>query len=257
MSGALSCAAPALGHEFWIEPQKYQVQSGDELKADFRNGRKFRGVALAYFPAQTRRFEIAQNGKVTRVEGRMGDLPALDIIVQADGLLVVAHETAPSSVKYKNWDDFQAFAEHKDFPDILKRHRERGLPEAGFTETYTRHVKALVGVGTSQGHDREMGLETEFVALSNPYTDDPGDGFQVRLFYQGAPRADAQVEIFARAPDGEVTVTTTRTDAGGNAVIEVSPGNDYMLDAVVLRPAPEDDPAVWATLWAGLTFHVP
>jgi hypothetical protein len=83
----------------------------------------------------------------------------------------------------------------------------------------------------------------------------------VRVLYRGAPRADEQVEIFEKAADNSVTVSTVRTDAGGVAVIPVKPGFTYMLDSVVLREpeaalAAELD-VVWESLWANLTFAVP
>ena len=99
-------------------------------------------------------------------------------------------------------------------------------------------------------------METEFVALSNPYTDPPGEGMPVRLLYRDAPRADAPVEVFARAPGGTVTRSVMRTDAQGEVTIPVAPGHDYLLNAVVLRLL-EDRREVWETLWASLTFHVP
>jgi hypothetical protein len=78
------------------------------------------------------------------------------------------------------------------------------------------------------------------------------------LTYDGAPRAGAQVEMFARAPDGEVRVTTHRTDGDGLAVLPVARGHDYLLDSVTLlplNPQADGDPA-WLTLWAALTFSV-
>ncbi|MEM8731861.1 MAG: DUF4198 domain-containing protein, partial [Pseudomonadota bacterium] len=155
------------------------------------------------------------------------------------------------------WAAFLRFAAHKDFADIEVRHAARGLPKTGFRERYTRHVKALVAVGDGAGSDRLTGLKTEFVALANPYTDDLSGGLPVRLYHDGAPRAAAQVEIFARAPDGEVTVTTTRTDDTGLAMIPVVSGYSYLLDGVVLRETEEGDDAAWETLWAALTFAVP
>ena len=116
-----------------------------------------------------------------------------------------------------------------------------------------------IAVGDGAGADREAGLETEIVALANPYTDDLSDGLPVRVLYQGAPRADAQVELFAKSPEGEVEITLLRTDAEGVALLPVTPGQVYLADAVVVRPlepVAEDDP-VWESLWASLTFKVP
>lgn len=248
---------PALAHEFWIEPQEFQVESDAPLIADIRNGQEFAGSALAYFDSNIDRFEIYRDGTPTPVPGRMGDVPALQTVADTPGLWVIIHQTTPSTLDYAKWEKFDAFATHKDFPDIRARHLARGLPETGFTETYTRYAKALVGVGSAQGADLNTGMETEFVALDNPYLSNPGAGFGVQLLYQGAPRADAQIEMFDRAPDGTVTITLYRTDADGMARLPVQSGHDYLLDGVVLRPTPEGSVAVWETLWAALSFSVP
>ncbi|MFC4670414.1 DUF4198 domain-containing protein [Seohaeicola nanhaiensis] len=255
-------ATQSAAHEFWVEPEKYQVESGAPLVADLRNGQNFRGAALAYFPAQTARFDLITATGTTPVTPRMGDIPALATTAPADGLLVILHETRASTVKYTKPETFAGFTAHKDFPTALQTHRDRGLPETGFIETYRRFAKALVAVGDGAGADAPAGMETEFVALTNPYTDDPAQGLAARLLYQGHPRAQAQVEIFDRAPDSTVAISYLRTDDAGVVRVPLIPGHAYLLDAVVLRPvnegAPFDpDTPVWETLWAAMTFAVP
>ena len=225
--------------------------------ARFRNGENFEGMNLAFFANRSARYAVVMDAAETEITPRMGDSPALDIAAPGDGLAVVIHETTPASLTYEDWAKFQAFADHKDFPNIRARHLARGWPETGFTESYTRHAKALIAVGRGVGADRATGLQTEFVALANPYTDDLSGGMPVQLLYRGAPRGNAQVEVFDRAPDGTVTVSLHRTDAEGRATIPVASGHVYLFDAVVLREAPTDSPAVWETLWAALTFAVP
>lgn len=251
--GPLAVAA----HEFWIEPDLYQVDSGALVVAQLRNGEKFEGVALGYFDRRTTRFERVTDGKATPIAPRIGDIPAINVTPDQDGLMILIHETAPSTLSYKSWAKFRAFADHKGFDDIERRHADRGLPTDAFKENFTRHAKALVGVGDGPGSDRAFGLETEFVAGANPYIDNLTDGFPVLLHYRGAPRLNAQIEMFEKTPDGAVTVTLHRTDDKGRARLPVKPGHSYLLDAVVLRPAPESDDAVWETLWATLSFAVP
>ena len=131
----LAMAATASAHEFWIGPEKYQVESGARLQAHLRNGENFKGVSLAYFEKQTARYDLITRDGTIPVKSRMGDIPALDVTAPGDGLVVVVHETRPSTLKYTEWEKFQAFAEHKGFPDIRSRHLGRGLPETGFTES--------------------------------------------------------------------------------------------------------------------------
>jgi hypothetical protein len=105
-----------------------------------------------------------------------------------------------------------------------------------------------------------MGLAIEIVALANPYTDDLTAGLPVLVLLDASPRGDAQVELFETAPDGTVTTTLHRTDAEGRVTLPVRPGMEYLVDSVVLRALPNNDPAagpVWHSDWASLTFRTP
>jgi uncharacterized GH25 family protein len=253
--GAVSASA----HEFWISPEAYQVPEGGTITAHIRVGQNFAGSAYSYIDMNIARFDLVQGESVVPVTGRMGDRPALNMAAPGPGLWVAVHQTSDSFLRYDKREMFVDFVTHKDFAWVLEEHAARGLPETGFRERYSRYAKALLAVGDGAGADREVGLLTEIVALANPYTDDLSGGLPVRVLYEGAPRANVQVEVFARDAAGEVTVTTTRTDTDGQAVIAVAPGTEYLVDAVVMRPLEpeaEDDP-VWESLWAALTFAVP
>lgn len=233
------------------------MPAGAEISANLKNGQIFVGTTLSYFPRSFIRFDIVQGETHVAVEGRLGDRPALAMTAPFEGLNVVAYETTPAFVNYTEWEKFLKFADHKDFADIEARHAANGFPEVPFKERYTRHAKALIAVGDGVGADMAVGMKTEFVALSNPY--DPGfDGtMRVQVLLYGEPRSDAQVEVFERAPDGNVVVTLHRTDAAGLAAIPVLRGHDYLFDAVVLEPILAEDNAVWDTYWAALSFGVP
>ncbi|MEW9921859.1 DUF4198 domain-containing protein [Marimonas sp. MJW-29] len=253
----------AAAHEFWIEPERYQVDAGERLQAKFKNGQLFRGSTLSFFDRSSARFDMITQDGVSPITPRAGDSPALDIPApEKDGLTVVVHETTPAFVTYREWEKFLAFAEHKDFASAEADHIAAGWPQEMFRERYTRHAKALFAVGDGMGTDRAAGLKTEFVALTNPYDRDFDNVMRVSVLLDGTPRPDAQVEVFDRAPDDTVTVTLYRTDASGEAQIPVTPGHEYLFDAVVLQKSPDtgdkpDLPILWETFWAALTFEVP
>ncbi|MDJ0627848.1 MAG: DUF4198 domain-containing protein [Rhodobacter sp.] len=250
---------PALAHEFWISPQTYSVEPEAQIIAHIRVGQKFEGSAYSFIPQKFARFDLVSGESVIPVEGRIGDRPALAMAAPGDGLVTVVHQTTDIFLSYRDAEKFVNFCNEKDFTWVLDEHKARGLPETGFRERYSRYAKSLVAVGTGAGADREVGMETEIVALANPYTDDLDGGLPVRVLYRGQPRADVQVEIFAKAPDGTVEATKTRTDDAGLAAIPADPGIEYLVDAVVMRalePVAENDP-VWESLWASLTYQVP
>ncbi|MEL6167150.1 MAG: DUF4198 domain-containing protein [Pseudomonadota bacterium] len=253
-------APVAVAHEFWIDAESYKVSVAEPVTANLRVGQDYEGSAFSFLPRSFRRFDLIEQGATRPVEGRLGDIPALTVEVD-EGLLVVVHETTDSRLTYTEMSKFADFVLHKDAAWTLDVHTERGFPEDQFREVYSRYAKALIAVGSGAGADQEAGLETEFIALANPYTDLVGGAFPVRLLYRGEPRPDAQVEVFEKMPDGSVTVNFVRTDADGVAQVPVSAGNRYMIDAVVLRePTPdlaEETGAVWESLWANMTFAIP
>jgi len=195
----------------------------------------------------------------TEVTARIGDNPALSMQAPAEGLVVVVHETSDNGLTYTQFAKFEKFVAHKDLKDAIANHDKRGISREKFVETYRRYAKSLIGVGHAKGFDRAQGLKTEIVALANPYTDALGE-MPVQVLLDGAPRADAQVELFERDADGKVEITLHRTDSAGNATFPVKPGHAYLVDAVVLEALPNDvaeDGPVWKTHWAALTFAVP
>jgi uncharacterized GH25 family protein len=254
-------SAPLAAHEFWIEPDAYQIPAEGKLEANLVNGQEFEGVKSSYLPQRFANFVVFAGRNGARVEGRPGDLPALNQDPVAEGLNVVAYQANDATVDYESWEKFQKFVDHKDFGDIRSIHTERGLPEEDFLEVYSRYSKALIGVGISEGSDRRIGFETEIVALTNPYTDDLSSGFSVQVYYRQDTRPNTQVEVFRKASDGKVTIDLYQTDDQGIATFPVEAGLAYMVDAVVLREPSEElmalSNAVWETLWANLTFAVP
>lgn len=252
---ALAFASPVAAHEFWISPPSFQVPAGEPVIANIRVGESFKGNAYSYFDRNTERFDVIFKGQVIDPEATLGDRPVLDKALDGQGLAIVVYETDDSRLTYRDWQKFVDFVDHKAFDGALERHEARGLPETGFVETYRRYAKSLIAVGSGAGADQVVGLDTEIIALANPYTDDLAGQLPVLVELYGEPRANAQVETYSRDADGNIEVELTRTDAQGRAIIGVEPGHDYMIDAVVLEEREGDE--AWHSMWANLTFRVP
>ncbi|MCH2165866.1 MAG: DUF4198 domain-containing protein [Marinovum sp.] len=248
----------AQAHEFWIEPETYQVAQGDKIIAALRVGENFAGSEYSFNPRNFVRFDVQTANGLEALPGRAGDRPAVQFDASKAGLTTIVHVTTEQRLTYNQFEKFEAFLAHKDWEDLMEVHRDRALPEEGFRERYSRYAKSLVAVGDGAGADQNYGLLTEIVALANPYTETLSE-MPIQVFYSGSVRANAQVELFEKAPDGAVAVTLHRTDDEGIARFPVTAGHSYLVDAVVIRamdPKEERDP-VWESLWAALTFAIP
>ncbi|MEX3017377.1 DUF4198 domain-containing protein [Gymnodinialimonas hymeniacidonis] len=247
-------------HEFWIDPEAYTINPGEVLLADLRVGQEFVGSAMSYLPRRYETFVVVNGGETREVEGRIGDIPALNMEGLEDGLAVVVHQTGVSDLTWSEWERFLNFANHKDLGDVTAMHEARGLSQENVREDYIRYAKSLVAVGDGAGQDTRFGMRTELVALTNPYAEDFETGeMAMELWYDDALQPDYQVELFAMDADGNVEITLHRTDTEGVVYLPVEPGMTYMADAVFLEavePEAEGD-AIWVTHWANMTFAMP
>lgn len=254
-----SSVSSAFAHEFWISPESYVVQNGEELQARLRVGQEFSGPSYPFRSTQFENFELALGDATNPVEGRVGDDPALQTASLGEGLHIIIHQTTDSRLTYSEFEKFAKFARSKNFEDALDEHTERGISKDRFVETYQRFAKSLIAVGNGEGEDRNFGMRTEIVLLENPYTDFDGT-VEAQVFLEGSPRPNTQVEVFERAPDQSVTITKIKTDASGIASVAVKKGHEYLLDSVSLVALENDDAQagpVWKSLWAASTFFVP
>lgn len=246
-------ASHAVAHEFWIALQSGAVEVGRSLVGDLMVGTMLRGTPYPYLPEYIVRFDVTTQNQTERVDGLPGDIPALNHTVRRAGLQVVAHQTVPFRVTYDDWSVFRQYVQEEGFPEVEARHVNRGLPMTGFSERYTRYVKALAQAGSPQPGDRDgrVGLPFELVAEANPYQAGL-DSLPVRLYWRDAPAANVQISIFRDG--GKVDRETMRTDDQGRARIALRPAK-YLLSAVRIEPI-ENQSVVWYSHWAALSFNL-
>ncbi|MEE9453775.1 MAG: DUF4198 domain-containing protein [Paracoccaceae bacterium] len=256
----LAAALPAFAHEFWLQAQDYTLETGQKLRVEIRVGQDFKGNEYSFNPEQFTEFALTDGHGKTPVEGRIGDMPAVEIIPENDGLIVLNHFSTSQRLIYQDAEKFEDFLESKGLDWVLAKHRERGLPAVGFKEGYTRFAKSLIAVNGGAGQDAATGMHFELVALANPYTDDMTDGLPVQLLWQGQGLADIQIDIFHKSDSIETTKIHVKTDAEGRAVIPVHMPGEYLVNAVhMIIPFAEDierTGTVWHSLWASLTFEI-
>ena len=253
-------AAPTLAHEFWIEAEDYTLQPGETLRADTRVGMRFKGNTQAFLPPRHTRFDIVSGDAVQPLASRIGDRPAVQQRVEGEGLAIVVHQATDTVLTYKDPAKFAQFVREEGLDGTLEAHAARGLPEDGFREVYSRHVKALVDLGPG-GEDRALGLPIELVVEGDPYSEPMPSGVSVRALYNGEPMAGALLNVFAREADWEreqTEHTPIRLDDEGRATVPLVPGRRYLANVVKMREPDagkaERTGAVWESLWASTTW---
>nr|WP_306267577.1 DUF4198 domain-containing protein [Pararhizobium sp. IMCC3301] len=269
--GALAALALAItdtkAHEFWIEPNVSQIETGDKFSATLNVGQDLAGSTYPYLPPRFDRFTMTIGGNTKPVEGRIGDNPALQMEAAQEGLHIIAYQSRGDVLTYVDPAKFQQFLDYEGLDWVLEAHQKRGLPTAYFKEIYTRFAKSLVQVGPYQeddaGQNQAVGLPIELVALQSPYAPQTSR-VDVLLLREGKPLENIQVATFQRMNDSTVARRLTRSNAEGVANITLDGGGFYLISAVQME---ETDPAkfkedtagrkpVWHSLWASLSFRL-
>lgn len=249
-------------HEFWIEPTHYMVEHGEPIVARLKVGQKLVGAPQVYLPQRFEAFNLSNGDDTQAVTSRMGNDPAVNQTAATQGLHILSYISTDSNVTYEDAATFTKFLKAEGIDWVLAAHKQRGLPEQGFTEAYQRFAKSLVQIGQptpENSNDRALGLRFELIAEKNPYSSD--QAIPIRLEWQGKPFTDAHINVFRRH-NGTLSTAQLRTDQDGRALLEHQPG-DYLLNAVhMIDPTDTEDTAtansvVWKSLWASLTFQIP
>lgn len=265
LAGLLAILAtfPADAHEFWVMPERFQLEVGETIDIDLREGDNFAGKSISYHPRRFHRFELSTPTGIEMVLGKDDAVPAASLKFDKAGLNVLAYQSKLSLLTYNSYEKFTNFLESMQLNWAIAEHDRRGLARENVREAYFRYAKALVQVGNEPaGADAAIGMPLELVALNNPYLSASGPQattLSVQLYYKGDVYADYPLFVFRRTATG-VDKKWYRTDAQGIAAIDLPRGGDYQINAVHLQAANDRMTsifgAVWQTLWASMTLAI-
>jgi len=254
-----SLGAQAFAHEFWLEPINFTIKVNENLRAHEKVGQDFKGNKYAYLESSYKLLELTMGEKTRATKSRLGDLPAVNEVVEEEGLAILSAVTTPSTVTYETWEKFSDFIKNKDLGWVINLHKKKGLPEKNFSESYRRYGKSLVKVGNGKGNDRALGLLFEWVIETNPYTTRDDENIKAQLLWKGKPHADAYVSVFNRI-GGELFKSHLTTDKQGRIEIPQAKGGKFMINAVQMLEATEEMTkkigAVWDSRWASITYEL-
>jgi len=258
---------PLIAHEYWFEPLQFSIQPGEKLMAHEKVGSNFKGNEYSYLPTSYVFLNLTQNGETRPVKSRIGDLPAINEVIDKQGLLVISATTTASHLTYEKAEKFKSFLKNQGNEWVLEKHQQRGLPEKGFTESYRRFPKTLVKVGNGEGQDEALGLLFEWLIKTNPYTSKEGP-IKAQLLWKGKPVPNKRVNIFNRVfnnkdkliENSTLIKTHLTTDKEGIISIPRAQGGLFLISAVNMIEAPEKEAqetgAVWESLWASTIYKI-
>ncbi len=241
----------SFGHELWLEPKKFHLQTNEKLEVHIKVGQNFNGDNFPYISKETAKLNLFFDKKKIILKHRDGDYPAIQANVAQKGAYILTYESAPEILEYNNFEKFKLFLQEQG---LWNKHIF--VQTDNIIESYTRFAKSIIRVGDSNGSDFKSDLIFELV-LQDPIEKLKINSIiRVKLFYQDQPYKNSQITIF-RTRQNKLDTYKVITNNNGEALVPTKDGGVFLLSAVkILKNNQKQNKAEWNSLWASVTFEV-
>ena len=251
-------AAPLAAHDFWLQPQRFQVAPGAPFPVTFQVGH---GAARQRWEAPERivfLFDLF-DGRRRDVRAQLRSDGPADLVTSfaQPGLHVLALQSnyATSELPAIRFNDY---AKAEGLALMMATRQRNGTINGPGRERYSRRAKALVQVGAPTAANqalatRAVGLKLEIVPDRNPYALGPTQMLPLHVIFNGKRLAGATVKLTSLEFDAK-PIATAITDRAGRATLRVPPVGEWLVNVIWSEPVTGDPKADFDTTFSSLTF---
>jgi uncharacterized GH25 family protein len=246
-------AASASAHDTWLLPRPSASRTPTSLSLALTSGMAFPTLESTIRPERVRRAAVRVGGRERALSSRAGAKAlALGASGVGEGTAVAWVELHPRPLELTPAQVDEYLEEIGEKERVGPAWAARPEPKR-WREVYRKLAKAVCSVGRAGGDDASwgdpVGLALEIVPETSPARVAPGGDFAVRVLKEGKPLADFAVS--AVRAGGKRTLR--RTDSEGRVAFVLDRPGPWMLAAVELRPAKDDE---WESDFTTLTLTV-
>ena len=251
----LAHAAPALAHDTWLAARRAEVAPGDEVRLDLTSGMRFPALEYAVRADRLAAAGFRAGGEAAVLAAPTPGPKALTLTARParEGLAVGWIALAPRELSLEPRLVAEYLEEIGETERAGRLWAARPEPKR-WRETYRKHAKALLRVGTPADGDptwREpVGLALEIVPEPSVESLAKGGRVEVRVLKAGQPFADFPVAAIAASG----ARTLARTDAAGHVCFANAEEGPLLLAGTDLRLR---DDGRWESDFSTLTLTVP
>lgn len=256
-------AAPALAHDFWIQPDRFIYDKPAVVPLSMYVGhgqaRDRWGVSVDHIVLfktlgpdgyLDRRPELRMNGNGYDARVSLAK-PGAYVF----GLQSSYAESSLPAVRFNDYVKTEGIT-----PIAVYRTRNRQDRTDG-REMYSRRAKAIVQVGAVDAESikrvtRAVGLRLEIVPERHPQSLGAGKTLPVRVLFKGKPLAGALVKLTNLANDAK-PVATSRTGRDGRASFRISQPGNWQMNVIWAETLGDKAKADFDTTFSSLSFATP
>lgn len=254
----LFVGAPAVAHDFWIQPVRFQVAPSAAIPVTFQVGH---GADRQRWGNGLNRIVLLSDFSSGGRRDIRGDVQArgpVDLVTRTNvkGLHVLAIQTTYAFSELPAIR-FNEFAKEEGLAAVLDARQRAGNTGKVGRERYSRRAKALIQVGRQTAANQRLatqaiGLKLEIVPERNPYALGAARMLPVRILYKGWRLPNALVKLTNLGNDAK-PVAMKRTDGNGRASFQIPATGAWLLNVIWSEPV-RDPKVEFDTTFSSLTF---
>jgi uncharacterized GH25 family protein len=253
-------AAPALAHDFWLQPLQFSHPEPGPVPLHIYVGH---GAARDRWGLPVDRVvlfrSIGPDGLIDRKPMLTLGAPGVDAVVPLakPGTYILAFQSSPSTsdLPFLRFNDYVT---QEGLTPIAANREKTGTQRTNGRELYSRRAKAIVQIGALDAAGiarvtKPIGLSLEIVPERHPSSLKPGEPLPVRIFFRGKPLAGALVKLTNLNADDK-PVSTGRTDRVGRARFMLPSRGQWQFNVIWSEVLPRHATADYVTTFSSLTF---
>lgn len=252
----LTVTASLFSHEFWLEPQHFIFQRGEEINIRLRVGEGFRGENWNGTREDLRQLKLHFAETTDNLIDQLNDAPgdSLQFKIFEEGTAMISFNNANRFITM-DAKAFNAYLEEDGIREAVDLRTQNNETDSIGKEYYQRTVKTILQIGTKFTDQilQRTELILDIVPLTHPYRFTQTGSMPVQVFFNSQPLAGKMMRIWHRV-GGKLTVSNQLTDAEGKLSFQIKPEGEWMVSCVAMKRLENDPKAQWQSYWGSLTW---
>jgi uncharacterized GH25 family protein len=245
----------SLGHEFWLEPQKFFLKIGEKLNLSVFVGENFKGETVDFSKFEVSKFTHYSAGNEKNTNGKLTEKDLNELLkFDAEGNHLIAFNNTNKFIEL-DAKKFNAYLKSDGMDNIAELRKNQGKTNEKGREFYQRCAKTLIQVGNVQDDTYKInaGMRLELIPQQNPYSLKNGNSLVFNVLFNNQPLQNALVVVWQKGIGTKTIVQKFRSDANGNITFKLNRKGKIMVSAVRMVPI-ESPEADYQSYWGSYTF---
>ena len=245
----------AVAHDFWIDPDRFDLQANDTVALTLRQGVRMKGDSLPYLTPLIDDFSTTDQTGRKVIQSMMGNDPAARLVIEP-GTTLVGYQSNRDYVAIEP-QKFRQYLDDEGLDNIADERQKRGEQNDRAREYFIRCSKLLLQAAPVSGNEifsTQLGYTLELMPETDPSVLPAGGELGVQLLYLKQPVSGVLVSAVSKDyPDEPIE---SRTDVDGRARLTLRRSGTWLIKAVHMIRLENDNKADWESYWASLLFHL-